>query len=136
MQKIEIIQHTADKGILVQGDTLEELFKAALEGMARIQKAEPATRADELSKTIQISAPDRTALLIDFLSEIHTLSDIHNAVFYHINFKKLSENTLEAQINGRNVTEFDEDIKAVTHSQADIQTNDEGLLETIIVFDI
>ncbi|MDZ7692764.1 MAG: archease [Balneolaceae bacterium] len=136
MQKIEIIQHTADKGILVQGDTLEELFKAALKGMARIQKEEPAARADELSTTIQISAPDRTALLIDFLSEVHTLSDIHNTVFYYTDFKKISETNLEAQINGQNVSKFDEDIKAVTHSQADIQTNDEGLLETIVVFDI
>ena len=136
MQKIEVIQHTADKGILVQADTLEGLFTAAMEGMARIQKAEPPKRKNDLSQKIQVSAPDRTALLIDFLSEVHTLSDIHNAVFYHILFEKISETNLEAQIEGQAITAFDEDIKAVTHSQADIHTNDEGLLETIVVFDI
>jgi len=141
MRRTHIIHHTADKGICITASSLDELFRGALEGMANIQLEEPDTDGfRDLSKEIQeqitLQAPDRTALLIDFLSDVHTLSDIHGAVFSQLRIDRLNDQKLKATISGKKVESFDEDIKAVTHSQAEIITNEEGLLETIIVFDM
>lgn len=136
MYNIDLIQHTADKGIRVQANSLEYLFQGALVGMAQIQKKDAASRPGSHKFEMDIEAPDRTALLIDFLSEIHTHSDIYNIICNHAAFQSLTETHLRAVISGTKVSGFDEDIKAVTHSQADIHKTEEGLLETIIVFDM
>jgi len=140
MKKTEIIHHTADKGLRIQANSLGELFRAALEGMVNIQleeqDADMGDASEEIQQRITLQAPDRTALLIDFLSDVHTLSDIYKAVFRKVHFDQLTGQKLQATVSGKQVKSFDEDIKAVTHSQADITTNEMGLLETIIVFDI
>lgn len=138
MRRSHIIHHTADKGIRIQAGRLEELFTGALRGMADIQWPEkgPEHASEEVQEQIEIQAPDRTALLIDFLSDVHTLSDIHNAVFDKVNFQLLTDQELKATLGGVRVDAFGEDIKAVTHSQAEIKTNEQGLIETIMVFDI
>jgi SHS2 domain-containing protein len=43
---------------------------------------------------------------------------------------------LEATVYGRKVSGFKEDVKAVTYHEADITENEEGCLETVVVFDI
>jgi len=140
MRITEVIHHTADKGIRIEASSLEELFIGALEGMANIQLEEPdadvGDASEEIQQRITLQAPDRTALLIDFLSDVHMLSDIYKAVFRKVCFDQLTGQKLQATVSGRHVESFDEDIKAVTHSQAEILTNKEGLLETIIIFDI
>ena len=136
MAQISFIQHTADKGIRVNANTLEELFTAALEGMARIQRENNIPNVESHEYTIEIVAPDATALLIDFLSEVLTLSDIHNILFTKLSIQSLTDTQLQAVITGTQVDSLDEDIKAVTHSQADIHRTDDGRLETIVVFDM
>jgi SHS2 domain-containing protein len=41
-----------------------------------------------------------------------------------------------ATIKGNRVSYFDEDIKAVTYHEAAVKQNNEGQLETVIIFDI
>lgn len=136
MRAIEQITHTADKGIRIEADRLDELFLGALEGMMQIQKEEVPDTGDSTVKSVELESPDRTALLIDFLSEVLTLSHIHRALFTEADFERLSNRRLKGTIKGIITDRFDEDIKAVTHSQADIRERDDGMLETVVVFDI
>jgi len=138
MYSYRFISHTADKGIKITADTLPGLFEGAMKGMAAIQKKQAVDQSpeDKQSFRISVSAPDRTALLIDFLSEILTLSDIHHFVFTQITFDKLSNRHVEATISGHRMEDFDEDIKAVTHYLAEIVKNEDDNFETTVVFDI
>lgn len=137
-QGFEILEHTADLRIKVWGKTKEELFKNALRGMTHVQKPESRIKnhKSRIVKTIAIESADLTALLIDFLSEALTQSQINRAVFYNVKFLKFSDTSLEAKIEGIEVDEFDEDIKAVTYHEAEVKQNPEGVYETKIVFDI
>src|SRR3989338_4605410 len=138
-QGFEILEHTADLRIKAWGKTKEELFKNALRGMAYVQKEEA-----RITKKVQVKSTDMTALLIDFLSEVLTQSQINRVVFFDANFKAFSDTPsadsgqveLEAEIEGIKVDEFDEDIKAVTYHEAEVKQNPEGVYETKIVFDI
>lgn len=138
MKSYKLLSHTADVRLKVEGDTLEELFTAALEGMAEIVKKGICRKrqAPSLKQRILVSSPNITALLIDFLSEVLTLSHENKAVFCRAEFSKLATNELEAEISGLKVGEFDEDIKAVTYHEAEIKKNPQGNFETIIIFDI
>lgn len=136
----QILSHTADVRLKAEGHTIEELFCAALRGMAEIQNAkrarQPADENEKVKKEIHITSPDQTALLIDFLSEALAQSHIEKTVFDEVIVKKLSDTKLEAEITGERVEGFGEDIKAVTYHGAQIIKNAAGNYEVTILFDI
>lgn len=138
MKTVKVLPHTADIRLLVEGSSPEELFEAALEGMAGLIKdaLNELEKGKPVTKSIEIESPDQTALLIDFLSSVLTLTHENKAVFTKVNFDKLSDNSLSATISGFETDGFDDDIKAVTYHEAEIRKNSIGDLETIIVFDI
>lgn len=138
MGSFEFIEHTADKGFRVEAKNLEDLFATSLKGLAKLLREDlsPATDEPGISDRLEVEAQDATALLVDFLSEILTLSHIHKTVFLQADIKEISSNKVRANIDGIRVDYFDEEIKAVTFHQADIHKNEKGLLQTNIVFDI
>ncbi len=137
MKSYEFHPHTADVRLLVKADTPEELFKVSLDGMAQLLKKDLCKQTDkfEEKENVKIKSADSTTLLIDFLSEVLTQSQINKAVYCNVDFKNLSENFLECTIYGKRVDKFDEDIKAVTYHEAEIK-KEGGVLQTNIIFDI
>ncbi|HEX2896944.1 MAG TPA: archease [candidate division Zixibacteria bacterium] len=138
MKTVKVLPHTADVRLLVEGSTSEELFEAAMEGMAGLIKDSlyELKKGKPVNDSIEVESPDRTALLIDFLSSVLTTTHQKNAVFTKVNFEKLNDKSLTATISGFETDGFDDDIKAVTYHEAEIKKNKNGNLETIIVFDI
>lgn len=137
----EVVEHIADLKIRVWGNSLENLFREAVLIMMKLIKTEPeGTPTNE--RQIEIEAPDATALLVDFLSGVLALSQTHKEVYTEVKFNKFSPSAnsvqarLKAVLRGRKVDEFDEDIKAVTYHEAEIQKNQEGKWQTFLVFDI
>jgi SHS2 domain-containing protein len=137
MQKFEILPHTADIRLKVIADTLNGLFSAALDGMNYIIKNEiEKIDFSGLRRKINVSSLDESMLLVDFLSEILTLSHKTKACYKIEGMEILDNMKLTAVIEGGRADGFDEDIKAVTYTEAKIIKNLHNQLETIIVFDI
>ena len=143
MRKYEILEHTADLRLKIEGDSLPELFLAAVEGMANIIKPKFCKNPSgkEIAEEIILSSADMTTLLVDFLSEVLAKTHGKKVVFCNANFKyppstNLGQAVVKAQIFGCQVEGFDKDIKAVTHHEANIVKNAQGKYETGLVFDI
>lgn len=137
MKKYEFLEHMADVKMRVFGQDPEDLFKNAVEGMAKIQKESKVKNQKlEIRKPIKIKSMDTETLLVDFLSAILTQSDIENAVFPKAEIKKLSENAIEAEILGSKVDKFDEDIKAVTYHGIEVKKREEKTFEATVLFDV
>jgi SHS2 domain-containing protein len=144
VKQFDLVAHTADIRLVVQGTTLEELFCAALEGMASIiWHSTSSLRAiagnpdmSKLSVHITTTSADITVLLIDFLSDVLTQTHLLKIVFTHVTFHELTQTHVNATIFGFNVNHFDEDIKGVTYHEANVIKNNDGNYQTTIVFDI
>jgi len=138
MKTIRHESHTADVQIMVKTDTLEELFEGALEGMNRILKKNiPLVNIDQVEQfEIEISSPDNTSLLIDFLSEVLTVSYEKRRIFSGLKILELKASRIKARVYGMPVKSFDEDIKAVTYHMAKVEKNSAGKWQTRIIFDI
>ena len=134
MKKHFLIQHTADIRLHVEGTSLPELFTAALEGMASIILLKSCNGAYDASVHLSLVSPDTTALLVDFLSETLTQSQINKTVYCCAQFIQLTETTLEVVLQGKIVDHFDEDIKAVTYHEAQVVQNKEGQLSNHYCF--
>ena len=139
------IPHTADIQIRVFGKTVKELFANALYGM--FQVIEPRTDSCEVNdgrlvckelpikREIEVSAPDKEALLVDFLSEALYLSDVYNEAYFDADFAKFSDDALRGTIKGISIHGFNVEIKAVTYHGMKIEQVD-GVWQTDIVFDV
>ena len=138
MHEFVILPHTSELRLKVFGDTRQELFTAAVEGMNSVIKEEfsPDKSLMNYRDVIEVSSKDISMLLIDFLSELLTLSHQYKAVFHDVMFQEFTETKIIAHVEGDGVDGFDEDIKAVTYTEANIIKNRQGQYETMIVFDI
>jgi SHS2 domain-containing protein len=136
MYRFTFLGHTADTRLKLEATSHEELFQAGLEGLATLIHPSPLPLEPEVSYELSLQSSDSTALIIDFLAEVLTLSHIHKAIFTKIHFKNFSPTALEAEIKGTKVDRFEKDVKAVTYHEANITKNDQELFETIVIFDI
>jgi SHS2 domain-containing protein len=134
-KKFEILEHTADVRIKAFGSSKEELLKNALAGMASIQKKDALNKKTAVSSPIFVESIDLNALLVDFLSEVLSLSDSNQEVYTAVEFREFSDTLIDAELKGVKIDHFDEDIKAVTYHGADVKKVN-GKLEVTIVFDI
>ncbi len=131
----EILEHKADLKIRAFGKTKEELFLNMMLGMQESMK--PETKNDEKSlRQIKIKSLDFPALLVDFLSQVLYHNQINKEVYNDVNFSRLSDNELEAEVSGQKIESFGEDVKAVTFHGLDIHQKEDGEWEATVLFDI
>ena len=142
----EQLPHTADIKIRVYGTTEKELFKQAVIGMFQVVRpiAPDCKIVDDrvvcdalpITREISLSSIDQSALLIDFLSDILSLSDIHNEAYFDATIHELSDTAIKATIHGVPITGFEVvELKAVTYHECDIKKVGD-LFQADIVFDI
>ena len=138
MKSLEYLPHIADIRMKIQGSSEEELFRAGLEGIGRILKADAFVNPQQANEIVELSlvSVDMTTLLVEFLNEVLMYSHTQKAVFFDVQIQGISDKEIRAKIMGQKVDDFDEDIKAVTYHEAQVQNNASGMLETIIVLDI
>lgn len=137
MRTITTLPHTADIRLRIEAESPEELFEAALVGMTNILREDFCNQQSAMTirHSLVIDSADTTSLLIDFLSEVLTLSYTSNALFCQLAVKMLSDSHIEADVLGAPADAFDEDIKAVTYHKAEVVLQ-KGKWSTDIIFDI
>ena len=135
MRQYEFISHTAEVGLRLTAESPEELFRAALEGMAEWLKP-GISREVELRRDLRVDSALAQTLLVDFLIDALTRSQVDRAVFFDAEFQLIEDTRVEATLLGRGVESFDDDIKAITYHGAGFRRNGDGQYETEVIFDI
>jgi SHS2 domain-containing protein len=131
-----MLEHTADVRMMVQADSLKELFSDAVFGMMEILQPQTGGQKQAIQRTIALQAADTTALLVDFLNEVLFTAHVNKEIYDKVIFKTLLPQSLEAILKGFAAKSFGDDIKAVTYHEADVREMKDGRWETMIVFDI
>jgi len=91
----EIVDHTADVGIIAYGADIKELFSnAALALFSLI--TEPENIEEKLHRDLEIVSEDRDSLLIEWLNELIYLFDAEHILFRRFDIEDLSYNQLKA----------------------------------------
>lgn len=134
MQKYEILEHTADLKIKAFGKTIDELFENVMCGMFEGAKYESENK-EIVKEEIKVSSIDLPTLLVDFLSEALYLSETKKEVFHKVNFKKITEKEIEANLVGRKLKRMGVQIKGVTFHDLKIEKKN-SLYQAQVLFDI
>ncbi len=134
MGKFEEISHTADVGIKVEGESLEDLFQTAAKGMfsliTDLDKVQP-----QITKEIVVEGEDLEDLLVRWLNELLYLH-FQGMVFKDFRIKKLERKFLQAEAKGEKISpshSLNLEIKAATYHGLQIQKDPP---RTTIIFDV
>lgn len=136
MENFEVLEHTADLKIRVWGRDIKELFIQAALAMAEQQKKGiTEEKPEEEPEIVEIKSMDKESLLVDWLNEILSRSDLNKKVYFDFKIEQLAENYLKAEIGGRKVEQKEIDIKAATYHNLKI-IKEKGIWQAEIIFDI
>jgi SHS2 domain-containing protein len=134
----EIIDHTADMGIVAYGTDVEELFSnAALALFSLI--TEPERIEEKLHLDLEISSEGRDSLLVEWLNELIYLFDVKHILFNRFDIGSLTHNDLKATCYGENFDpmrhKIKRGVKAATYHMLRLEKNGSGY-KSQIIFDI
>jgi len=134
----EIIDHTADVGIIAYGTDFEELFSnAALALFSLI--TEPERVEEKLHLDLEVSSEDRDSLLVEWLNELIYLFDVKHILLNRFDIESLTHNQLKATCYGEDFDPMKHKIKtgvkAATYHMLKLDRSDDGC-KAQIIFDI
>lgn len=139
----EFKDHTADVQARCYGHTLEQAFEQAAYSLMATISPNLNKIKSKVKKSIKVSAEDKQALLVDFLTEFLYIFDVEGLIFSEINVKKIKKKEKEFILSANASGEkFDKsrhkigiEVKAITYSFMNIEENPDNV-SIDIVFDI
>ncbi len=138
MKRYEILDHTADIGVIVYGENLKGLFENAGEAFFHIITDLKKVKL-RIEKQIVIEGESLERLLVDWLSELLYLHDVESLLFKKFNIESVGEGGLKAMAKGEPFEEgvhaIKTEVKAVTYHQIEVR-QEKGRWRAQVIFDL
>ena len=137
-QRFKFLDHTADIGLIVYGDTLNALFENAGEGFFHLITDLSKVR-QKMEHRIEMEGKSLERLMVDWLSELLYLHDVKNLLFKKFRVESVGKEGLRAVATGELFQEgihvIKTEVKAVTYHQIRVQQAN-GKWTAQIIFDL
>ena len=133
----ELIEHTADVGIIAYGNNMSQAFANAAKALFSL-----ITELDDVDeviyKDIELVAPDSETLLVEWLNELVYLFDAENILFKRFDIVELGDTHLKAKSYGEKVNsakhKLKTGVKAATYHMLRVDKTDGCKVQ--VLFDI
>ena len=138
IKRFEVLDHTADIGLIVYGEDLKTLFENAGEAFFHlITDLKKVRRRTE--RRIEIGKEDLERLMVDWLSELLYLHDVEDLLFKEFKIESVGEDGLKAVIKGEVFQEgvhvIKTGVKAVTYHRIEVR-KENGRWRAQIILDL
>ena len=137
-KKFRLLDHTADLGVLVYGEDLEELFGNAGEAFFNIITDLQRVR-ESTERIIRVESPNLEDLMVRWLGELLYIHDVDGLLFKSFSIDELREGSLKARARGEAFEEgrhvIKAEIKAVTYHQIQVK-KEKRRWSARIIFDL
>ncbi|MDI6799445.1 MAG: archease [Actinomycetota bacterium] len=134
----EVIEHTADVGIIGYGGDLKEVFENTAIGMFSLITELNAVSKD-LEIQVEVEAEDVEGLMVAWLNELIYLFETKGVLFKEFDILELSEEGLRAVARGEELNpikhEIKTEIKAATYHMLKVESEKERL-KSRVIFDV
>ena len=124
--RFEVIDHTADVGIIAYGSDLKEAFANSAYAMFSLI-ADLEGVKEKVSRKVDVHSTDQEALLVDWLNELLYLFDVEHVIFKRFDITALSQNSLKAKVYGEKIDtsrhQLKTAVKAATYHMLKIERN-------------
>jgi len=141
MKKFEILDHTADIGIMAYGKNKREVFINSAKGMFEIIAGETKKLKENFYDKVELEADNLEGLLFVWLNELLYIGETRLVILNRFQIKELSEYQITAEIGGMKINhlsiKIEKEIKAATYHHLEIKKDEEsGLWRARVIFDI
>ena len=138
VKPFEVIDHTADIGILVYGSNLKQVFANAALGLFELM-ADLTGVKEEIKREVELSAKDVEVLLVEWLNELIYISEVEHVIFKRFDIRQLSNTGIKATCFGEKIKprqhKLRRQIKAATYHMLKLNKDDSGY-KVQIIFDV
>ncbi len=135
----EVINHTADVGVVAYGVNLSQAFANAARALFSLI-TEPESVEETLSWDIELRAPDEESLLVEWLNELIYLFDTEHILFRRFEISGLGGGRLRARGYGERVNssrhQLKTGIKAATYHMLSVSQDEDNVYRVKVIFDI
>jgi len=133
----EIINHTADVGIIAYGADMKQAFANAAKGLFSL-----ITELDDVEEVLhrdaELTATDEESLLVEWLNELIYQFDTEGIVFKRFDIIELENTRLKARSYGEKIDKSKHKlkmgVKAATYHMLKVERGDGGKVQ--VLFDI
>ncbi len=134
----EVIDHTADIGIVAYGADIKQVFANAALGLFHLM-AELEDLKEDIQRDLSLSAEDVEILLVEWLNELIYIFDVEHIIFKRFEIDELTGNQIKARCFGEKIRpsehKLKREIKAATYHMLRISKEDGGY-KVQVIFDI
>jgi SHS2 domain-containing protein len=134
----EVIDHTADIGIVAYGADIKQVFANAALGLFNLM-ADLDDFEEGMQRDLELSAEDVEVLLIEWLNELIYIFDVEHIIFKKFEIEKLTSTEIKARCFGEKMKpgqhKLKREIKAATYHMLRISKED-GTYKVQVIFDI
>lgn len=95
MKRFQLIEHTADTGLIAYGSSLAEAFANAAYGLFSIMAELNRVRVSQ-SRPVTISGEDAESLLFNWLNQLIYIFEVEHLLFKRFDIAELTEHNLKA----------------------------------------
>ena len=138
MKRYEVLDHTADIGLIIRAEDLPTLFENAGEGFFSLITDIRKVRST-VSRRIDLRGEALERLMVDWLSELLYLHDVESLLFKEFHVESAGEEGLKAVVRGEPFQEgrheIKTEVKAVTHHQIMVKKVNGGW-KAQVIFDL
>ncbi len=132
----EVFEHTADVGLRVRADSVEDLFADAAAGLLSLMVANPESVEGVLERTIEVQSDAIDLLLFDWLSELLFVFESDGLLLSQFEIG-VTGTTLVAKCRGELMNlgkhRMDHEVKAVTYHQLQVEQIDGSWVAEVIL---
>ena len=136
-KEFEVLNHTADVGIVAYGADMNEAFANAAKGLFSLI-TELDDVEEEMHRDIELTAPDQESLLVEWLNELIYLFDAEQIIFKRFDITQLDNTHLKARSYGHKVDssrhKLKTGVKAATYHMLEIDKSNGSKVQ--VLFDI
>jgi SHS2 domain-containing protein len=131
----DFLDHTAETRLLVRAATFGELLAEAARGLGELERRGAQAGPPGPGVEIGVRAPDRAALLVEWLNELVWRSERESAVPSEIEVVEAADQHLVARVRFARLPDAPALVKAATLHGLRLESRD-GMLEAEVTLDI
>ena len=136
MKRFEIIEHTADIGLVAYGVNLADAFANAAYGLFSIISELKRVRATE-SREVAVTAEDFDSLLFNWMNQLIYLFDVEYILFKSFDITEFAKHKLQATCRGERYDpsrhELKQGVKSATYHMLEV---DQEKNMVRVIFDV
>lgn len=152
MKKYTFIDHTADMGMIVYGNTLKELFtNAAMAVFTTIAELNSITETVSMKIDVEVDTLASTQLksgvssqveelIVEWLRELLFQHEVEETFFKRVDIQELSETRVSAIAYGEPIDlskhKFNTEIKNVTYHKLSVKKLEHGAWQAQVILDL